>query len=560
MTLDNTSRGHTYALKVVGESILSCEWIKLACRRYLLDLKKSKEDPDYPYYFCAKSAEKVLRFKQLMPHTKGVWAKQGLLLELEDWQCFFNMNVFGWKRKSDDLRRYRKAILFVPRKNGKSAEASTTGLYMLAADGEHGAEVYSGATTEKQAHEVFLPAKIMAKKENDFREFYGIQVNAQTIIIPENGSKFECLIGNPNDGSSPSCAIIDELHEHKDSRLYETMETGMGAREQPLILIITTAGDNVSGICYQMINDAEKMLQGTVDDDETFAMLYTIDKGDDWKSEEALIKANPNYDVSIKGEFLKARQNDAINSARKQSAFKTKHLNVWVGSNDAFYNLEDWKRCANQDLKIEDFKGCRAYLGLDLASKVDIASLNILITKDDGTYITFSHSYLPETTIEDGNPSYQGWMIDGWIKETGGNIIDYNLIKDDIIELCSLLDVQEVAYDPFQATMLITELMGEGIPVVEMRPTVLNFSEPMKELEALMKSDKIQHNGDPCFTWMVSNVVAKLDAKDNVYPRKDREENKIDGVVALLMSLGRAMNQEQTNIDDFLNNMIMADI
>lgn len=552
----NVDRGHQYAVDVVRGEILACKWIRLACDFYLKELRRSKDNEDFPYYFCKRSAEKNLKFKQMMPHTKGEWARKGLLLELEPWQCFFNMNVFGWKKKENDLRRYRKAILFVPRKNGKSAEAATTGLYMLTADGEYGAEVYSGATTEKQAHEVFKPAQIMAKKENDFREHYGVQVNASTIIIPENGSKFECLIGNPNDGSSPSCAIIDELHEHKDSRLYETMETGMGSREQPLILVITTAGDNLSGICYQMMLDAQKSLDGIVDDPETFALIYTIDKDDDWQSEEALIKANPNYGVSIREDFLKSQQVNAINSARKQSAFKTKHLNIWVGSREAFFNMQKWSDCADDTLKIEDYAGRRAYLGLDLASKVDIAALVVVIPNGDGEYIIFNKSYLPEKTVLNGNDMYKGWAIDGYLTQTDGEMIDFKVIMSDILQLCKDLDVQEVAYDPYQATMLATSLMDEGVPVVEVGATVLNFSEPMKQIEAMMRTGQINHSDDLCFNWMMSNVVAKEDAKENVYPRKERDENKIDGAVALIMAIGRAMRYEESNIDDFVNNMI----
>ena len=545
----NVDRGHQYAVDVVRGDILACKWIRLACDYYLKELRRSKDNPEFPYVFDKAAAEKVLKFKQMMPHTKGKWAQQGLLLELEPWQCFFNMNVFGWKKKETGFRRYRKAILLVPRKNGKSAEASTTGLYMLTADGEYGAEVYSGATTEKQAHEVFKPAQIMSRKENDFREHYGVQVNASTIIIPDNGSKFECLIGNPNDGSSPSCAIIDELHEHKDSRLYETMETGMGSRDQPLILVISTAGDNLSGICYQQILDAQKSLDGIVEDPDTFAMIYTIDKDDDWQSEEALIKANPNYDISIRADFLKSQQANAINSARKQSAFKTKHLNVWVGSREAFFNMQKWADCADSSLKIEDFHNRSAYLGLDLASKVDIASLVIVIPNGDGEYIIFNKSYLPEETVLSGNDMYKGWAIDGHLTQTEGQMIDFKVIREDILQLCKDFDIKEVAYDPYQATMLATSLMDEGVPVVEVGATMLNFSEPMKQIEAMTRTNQIKHADDPCFNWMMSNVVAKQDAKDNVYPRKERDENKIDGAVSLIMAIGRAMRHDEMVID-----------
>jgi phage terminase large subunit-like protein len=363
-------------------------------------------------------------------------------------------------------------------------------------------------------------------------------------------------VGNPGDGSSPHCAIVDEYHEHKDDRLLDTMETGMGAREQPLLLMITTAGDNISGPCYAMQLDAQKMLEGATVDDQTFALIYTIDAGDDWKDIKTMQKANPNWGVSVSDDFLEAQLQQAMNNARKQSTFQTKHLNVWVGSRDAFYNIEKWRNCENKNLKLSDFKGRRAYIGLDLASRVDIAAIEILIPTDDGGFVQFGKHYLPYEAAQ--NEHYIGWMREGWLDVTDGEIIDFNVIKDEILELCNMFEVVELAYDPFQATMLITELMEEGVPVVEMRPTVLNFSEPMKELDSLIRSGRIQHNGDPVFTWMLSNVTAKLDRKDNVYPNKERPENKIDGPVALIMAVGRAMQKEDNSIQSAIDNLIRA--
>lgn len=441
-----------------------------------------------------------------------------------------------------------------------SALAATIGLYMLSADAEHGAEVYSGATTEKQAWEVFRPAKIMAEKQQDFCDWYGVNVNASAIVVEENGSRFEAVVGKPGDGASPSCAIIDEYHEHKTDELLDTMETGMGAREQPLLLMITTAGDNVSGPCYQMQLDAQKMLEGVTDDDMTFALIYGIDAGDKWDDIEAAKKANPNFGVSVGEDFIFARLADAKNNARKQSTYQTKHLNRWVGARNAFFNVERWKECGDNSLSFADFHGKKCYIGLDLASKVDIAALEILFPVGDNDYVRFGRYYLPETAVESGaNPHYAGWMRDGWLTITDGEIIDFRRIMDDILDISSVCEVAEVAYDPHQATMLVTALMNEGVPVVEMRPTVLNFSEPMKIVEGLIRARKLRHNDDPVMTWMVSNVVATTDAKDNVYPRKERDENKIDGVVALLMAMGRAMNNANTegDIDGWLSNPVL---
>jgi len=559
MSHPSVDKGHQYAKDVVKGKITACKWIIYACQYYLDQLKVS-EDPESKYYFDKDKAERVLKIKQLMPHTKGKWAAQGMLLELEPWQCFFNMNVFGWINRNTGFRRYRKALLIVPRKNGKSAEAASTGLYMFAADGEYGAEVYSGATNEKQAWEVYRPAKLMATKQEEFKEHFGIEINAKNMNRPEDGSRFEPIIGNPGDGSSPHCAIVDEYHEHPDDRLADTMETGMGARDQPLMLIITTAGDNISGACYQLQLELQKMLQGVTENEQLFGLIYTIDPDDDWATVEALRKANPNFGVSVSEEFLLNQLQVAKNNARKQQVFKTKHLNIWVGSREAFFNIERWQQSGDDSYKIEDYYGKRAYISLDLASKVDIAAIEVLIRTGENEFIRFGKYYLPEAAIETAaNEHYQGWATDGYLTITDGEIIDYDVIKADIIALCSKFELAELAYDPFQATMLITQLMAEGIPVVELQPTVRNFSEPMKQLDGMIRERAIKHNNDPVMAWMMSNVVARVDAKDNVFPRKEREENKIDGAVALIMSMNRALNDDYVSLDDFLNDPLGAD-
>lgn len=536
-----------YAREVLSGKIPAAKYIRLACKRHLDD-KKSSRKKEFPFKYDDSKAVKACRFIESQYHTKGKWARKREHLILEPWQVFFVVNVFGWLVKKTKLRRYVEVLLLVPRKNGKSALAAAIGLYMLCADNEYGAEVYTGATSEKQAKEVFIPAKLMAEKNPEMCAYFDLEVNASNLNT-KDGGKLEPIIGNPPDGSSPSCAIADEVHEHKDSKLIDTMITGMGAREQPIMLYITTAGDNISGPCYQLQLEAQKVLEGVVINDRLFSLIYGIDTGDDWSEETTLIKANPNFGVSVGIEFLLARLQDAKNNARKQSTYLTKHLNVWVGSREAYYNVDKWNQCGDSDLKLSDFYGKRVYLGLDLASRVDIAALEILIELGPDDYVRFGKYYLPESALEGGNDHYNQWAKEGWLTVTDGEIIDFNEIKADILELTSQFEVAELAYDPFQATMLITELMAEGVPVVEMRPTVLNFSEPMKILDALIRAGNIKHNVDPVQTWMISNVVAKEDAKENVYPRKERAENKIDGVISLIMALGRSQKEQESTID-----------
>lgn len=546
-----TEIANTYAYDVVSGNIPAAKYVQLSAKNHLDGL-----DSQDKYFFDEGKAHKACRFVEAQFHTKGKWASKKKNLILEPWQIFFLCNVFGWLHRSNNMRRYREVLLLVPRKNGKSALAAAIGLYMLCADGEHGAEVYTGATSEKQAKEVFTPAQAMVRMNPPLQEHFEIQNNASNICILKNGSKMEPIIGNPPDGSSPSCAIADEVHELKDSRLIDTMITGMGAREQPLMLYITTAGDNLAGPCYQLQLEAQKALEGVIVNEQLFALIYGIDVGDDWSTVEAVRKANPNFGVSVSEEFLLNRLQDAKNNARKQSTYKTKHLCVWVGSREAFFNVDKWRKC-EADMRLADYQGRRVFLGLDLASRKDIAALEILIPDGDD-YIRFGRYYLPEDVLEDGNEMYRAWAEEGWLTLTDGNIIDFNVIKSDIIDLCSQFEVAELAYDPFQATMLITELMEQGVPVIEMRPTVLNFSEPMKILDSIILAGKLKHNGDPVMTWMISNVVAKADAKDNVYPRKERDENKIDGVISLIMALGRAQQAVESTID--FDDLLTVDI
>lgn len=548
-----------YVADVLAGDVPACKWIRLACERHLADLKRSR-GKEWPWRFDPSLAHRACRLGALLPHVKGKWAA-GVPKPVhpEPWQCFWRGSIFGWVHKKTGLRRYRKARLYVPRKNGKSVNAAVDGLIMFAADNEPGAEVYSGATTEKQAWEVFGPARQMALKTPAFLSNFGVTVAAKTMFREAAFAKFEPVIGNPGDGASPHCAITDEYHEHATDEQLATMETGMGARAQPLSLVISTAGDNLAGPCRDDWLTCQKVLERVIEDDQLFAMIFTVDAEDDWTSEAALRKANPNYDVSVSGEFLLAQQREAINNPRKQGHFKTKHLNMWVQARDAFVNMQRWAECRAPGLSLDDFEGEECFVGLDLASKVDLAALELLFPQPGGGFVRFGKYYLPEATVDlPVNQHYRAWREEGWLTVTDGNIIDFRRILEDLVELCSRFTVKTVAYDPHQATMLVSELMDAGVPVVEFRPTVLNFSEPMKMVEALIRDRKLRHDGDPVMTFAMSNVVARVDAKDNVYPRKEREENKIDPFVALVMAMGVSMRDDGTaDLSDFLFDPVL---
>ncbi len=540
--MNHCKRAAQYADDVLSGKIPACIYVKNACKRFVKDL--SRKD----LVFDIDTANKWCRFLEKLPHVKGKWAAQKEKFNLSDWQIFCTVNIFGWHIKATGRRRFREVYIEVGRKNGKSFWIAGIGVGMLVLDDEYGAEIYCGATTEKQAWEIFRPAKQICERTPALREKYGLEVNAKTLNIMANGSRFEPVIGDPGDGSSPSCGIADEFHEHKTSDQVDTMVTGMGAREQPVMIYITTAGADTGGPCYAKRDDVIQILKGAVEDDSIFGIIYTIDEDDPWDTIEAQKKANPNYGISVDAEFLKGQLAQAKRSAIKQVAYKTKHLNLWVGAKAAWMNMLAYQACRKKSLELEAQKGRRCYIALDLASKIDFADMVILFPPENGgKWKAFCKHYLPEDRIEEGgNTRYKAWHSDGWITTTPGNVLDFEYIEDDLNELKSQFEIIEVPYDPFQATQFATRMFAAGFPMVEVGATVKNFSEPMKELEALIINKNIEFEMDPVLMWMFGNVTAQLDKKDNIFPNKERVENKIDGVVALIMALSRYIQTNET--------------
>lgn len=553
-----------YAQDVAAGKIVACKWHRLACQRHLKDLERSRNGV-MPYAWnpelqdkngkTYRPAERICTFAQLMPHIKGDWAARGQLIKLERWQVFILASIFGWVHAETGKRRFRVADVVVPRKNAKSTLAAITGLYMLAVDGEFGAEVYSGATSQDQAMEVFRPALLMAKATPRYCQRYGVMTNASNLSVTENNSKFEPVIGKPGDGASPSLAIVDEYHEHKTPELFDTMQTGMGARSQPLILVITTAGSDISGPCYLHQVELQKVLEGTIENDQRFGIVFTIDEDDDWTSELALKKANPNFGVSVDAEFLLGQQRDAITDPRKQNVFKTKHLDVWVAAASPWLNLYNMQKAGDSTLTPEMGGWDGAVIGGDLASKQDIASIVALCWKgngDDREYTAFSRNYVPEAALEKPeNAHYQAWVNSGHLIATPGNMISLEQIQEDTLELAGLTGAREFAKDPWGGHQMGANLQAEGMEVVDIPQQTRYLSDPMKEIEARVDGGKFRHDGNPCYVWQLSNVEVKEDRNENVFPRKARASNKIDAAIATIVAMSRAIAGATTDDDDY---------
>ncbi|KDR95911.1 Phage terminase-like protein, large subunit, contains N-terminal HTH domain [Peptoclostridium litorale DSM 5388] len=530
-----------YAREVLAGNIVAGYLVILACNRHIEDLKKSKKK-SYKYCYDEEAADRAIDFFGFLNHTKGEWA--GTPVELELWQCFVIGSIFGWKHKDTDLRRYRTAYEQVARKNGKSTKLAGVGLYGLTGDGEQGAEVYSAATKRDQSKIIFDEAKRMVKASKHLSKY--IDTFTNNMNVPVNNSKFEPLSSDANtmDGLNVHFGLIDELHAHKTREVYDVLETATGARSQPLIYIITTAGFNRNGICYEMYEYSVKILEGTVEDDTFFAYIAQIDEGDDWTDPECWIKANPNLGVSCNVEDLQRKCEKAKEIPAAQNNFLCKHLNIWVNSQKRWMNMFKWAECPQKIVTEKELIEYPCIVGMDLSSTTDITSVNFEFDMEDYFYI-LSHSFMPEEGIEEkerrDNVPYTAWAREGYITLTPGPVVDYDWIELYIFEKAKVFDIMEICYDPWNATQIANDFKNEGFTTVEVRQGYKTLSEPMKNVYDLVLQQKLIHNGNPLLTWTMSNVVATQDPAGNIKPDKSKAQYRIDPAVALITSHSRAM-------------------
>jgi phage terminase large subunit-like protein len=554
-----------YADDVVKGRIPACKWVKAACQRQKDDLKRWTKKTSL-FQFDAARASKVCRFIENLTHIKGPIA--GQRIRLEPWQVFILTTTFGWVTPAG-ARRFRRVYVEVPRGNGKSALSSGVGLYMLLADGEGGAECYSLATTRQQARIVFGDAQSMARANKGLLTRFGAAVTAHNIHVLKTASKFEALSaeGSTLDGLNTHIGIIDELHAHKTRAVYDVVETSIGKRAQSMLWVITTSGSDRAGICYEVRGFVTQILNstliaheglgykvegGSAVDESQFGIVYSIDDGDDWTLEESLIKANPNWGVSVMPDVVLPLQQKATQMQSAANNFLTKHLDVWVNASVAWMDMRAWDRCGDTALSQDQFEGQDCWLGLDLATRNDICAKVKIFTRMIGEkrhFYLFGEYFLPESAITDGrNSQYSGWVRSGHLIETAGDVTDYDVVANTIRNDASLFKIVEIGFDEWNASHLSNILTEEGLVMVAMRQGARTLSEPMKFLEEIVLDGRLHHDGNPALTWMISNTLAKRDEADNIKPVKERFESKIDGVVAAIMAIGRAMADESSDI------------
>lgn len=460
--------------------------------------------------------------------------------------------LFGWRRP-DGTRRYRRTFWEIPRKNGKSTIASGVALYLTFADNEPGAEVYAAANDKDQAAIVFNEAKQMVVAAPELSARSSLYKDA--IFVPEFLSRLKVLSSKPGGkhGLNPHAILYDEIHEAQDRELYDVLTTGSGSRRQPLEFVITTAGYDVLSICYELHDYALKCIEGIIEDPHFLPVVYAAAADDDWKDEGTWYKANPNLGVSLSLEYFRGEFKKACQSPGRENAFKRLHLNIWTEQATRWLDLDDWKACNRRTLTLAQLAGRVCYGGLDLSKTTDLSALVLVFP------------FTPEEEAEYGGPGYHvvpwfwvpaesadkrakrdrvpypQWIKDGRITATEGNVVDYRFIRRDIVALSKQFDIREIAYDRAFATELVQNLQDEdGLTMAEFGQGFLSMAAPTFELERLVTSKRINHMGEPVLRWMASNVVVRQDPAGNLKPDKGKSRERIDGIVALVMAIGRA--------------------
>lgn len=494
-------------------------------------------------------ADRAVRFISALPHVEGKWAKQGKRLVLEPWQEEFIRKLFGTVDK-DGLRQYRIAYLEIPRKNGKSTMAAAIGLYLLFCDREAGAQIYGAAYDSDQASIVYRIASEMVRRTSLDRRATIIDWRKRILLSGTNS--FYSVVDRDAAGSyglNPSGIIFDELHTQKKPDLWRSLTTGQGAREQPLTVVITTAGIyDTASIAWETHEYACKVRDGIVEDPTFLPVIYAADKDDDWTDEKTWRKANPNYGISVNPEYVATECARAQESPAYENTFRRLQLNQWTQQRTRWISVEKWDEC-EWEYDEEYLYGSKCYGGLDLGYVSDLTSFVLAFPKEDDVVFLLSYAWCPEARLRDPKnmyrDAYMSWVRDGHLRVTPGDTVDYSQVRADIIEIASKFQLIDFNVDwAFQAAQLAQELAAEGLTPIPMRMGHISFAAPMREFEERLLSQRIAHNGDPLLRWCIDNVVVKQNEMGNLKPDKGSAKAKIDPFVATVMALDRTMKHE----------------
>ncbi len=535
-----------YARDVVSGKVIAGKWLRLACKRHLDDRRKRK----WACRWNVWHANDVCDFIEKLPHVEGVWETP--TIQLEPPQIFILAVVFGWRRSDDGHRRFSSVYIEMARKGAKSTLTAGVVLYCLCCEGEVGPQIIIGATTGEQAKKVFMPAKRMVEKTPALQEAYGLTAWARAISCGDNGGTVQTINakGSTQDGWNPHLGVLDELHAHKDRALYDVIKSAFGARKNPLLWVITTAGYNMAGVCYEQRTFVSKVLEGVFEADHYFGVIFTIDEGDDPYDERVWAKANPMLGITPTLRDMRAYATDAKASPASEGEFKTKRLNVWLNAASAWLNMAQWSACGDDTLTYEDFDGLECWIGGDLADKDDITALALIAFDKQGRLLIKTRFWLPEAVLRHpdhaegkGPAPYRTWVKQGHLTLTEGDWVDHNEVEAVVRQWRARYGARKAIFDQFAAALAMASRLNDGAEVFAevLHKNASNVTDPAKELEARVKAgpSKLRHDNNPVMNWMASNAVVSRRVDGTILPKKEAEmsPNKIDGIDAVVNAL-----------------------
>lgn len=539
-----------YGLDVLSGKIDACQYVKLYCKRHFDNLERQRTET-FPYYFDEEAGIRPVKFFRVLQHYKGRWAGQPFIPA--PWQAFNLYQFFGWKRL-DGRRKFKYSYIEIPKKNGKTTFVACKGLYHMLMDGESSPEVYIAASKEAQARICLDTARFIGKRTPQINKRLHIM---KYIIEKGNDGGVMIALGSDSkkqDGLNVSHGIIDEYHTHPTDEMYDILKQGCGAREQPIIDIITTSGYEKHYPCFKFRQRCIHILQGTIHQENLLAVIYTLDEGDDWKEESSWRKANPSWEF-INQDDYRDEANMAKTSLTEEPKFKTKRLCVWTDSEITWIGDDEWMKCAGEKMSYEQLKDIKCWGGLDLANVRDLNALVLNFPLPNGTRHIKCWFWIPYDKVRSKEDivDYWEWKEMGLIRVVGGNSIDQEELVTDLLSILEKYNLQSLAYDRWGSDRVVQGLQKGGIPnskLDEYKQTVLDMTKPVREIESAIMEGRINHEGNPVLRWMAGNVVLDIRSDESMKFNKQKSIDKIDGMVALAMSIGSEMSDPPSAYED----------
>lgn len=548
------NKAQQYIEGVLGGDIVTGKYIRSAVQRHVDDIERSKSD-EFEYTFNEKLGQWYLDKFKVFRHGKGKW--RGQPFNLMPWQAFAVYSAYGWERKSDKKRRFKKVYIKVARKNAKTEFLAAIGNIGFLFDGAVDPEIYWFATKKDQAKIGWDRQQQLVKQlRNDSKAVSKYCDTSKYRIFTNEGNGFVSYLGQDSDtedGLSPYYGLCDEYHAHKNDGMMDVIESGMGTRDNPMTWIITTAGFNSQGPCARFEKTCKKILDGAIENEAIFALIYDLDEKDDWEDEKNWIKANPALPyIDTLPDFLRGEyQNAKTQGKTKEINFKTKNLNKWTTTSSTWIPDDVWRKAGSR-IDMGGLKARECYGGLDLASTRDLCSLCLFFpAEEDGEHIALWWHWLPEEEAEireknDGIP-YLQWANDNWITITPGNVTDHGFIIQQMLELLEVYNIRSIGFDRYGSQQVFLSLKDEGFVMEPFGQGFASMSAPTKEVEKLVFGGKINHGNNPVMRWQASNVALQMDAAENIKIAKNKSTEKVDGMVALVMAVGEWMDLRETN-------------